>query len=97
MPRNAKVAALRQMLHRMETEIGLDALSPVQRDVYYAASLLNKDQGSFATLALQEHPLVQHISRPTFFRALRYLQDEKFIAPLKGAPKGTYCIEARKI
>lgn len=85
-----KLAALRHLLHEMEQELGLDNLSPVQRDVLYAAHLLSEGAETFTTAQLRRHEMVQDISKPTFFRVLKALQDEGYIVQGPEAVQGTY-------
>lgn len=85
-----KLAALRHMLHEMEQELGLDNLSPVQRDVLYAAHLLSEGAETFTTAQLRRHEMVQEISKPTFFRVLKTLQEKGYIIPGPEAVQGTY-------
>lgn len=40
MPKNSKLARLRDLLWQMEVEVGLERLSQPQREVYYAACLI---------------------------------------------------------
>lgn len=88
--RHQKLAALRHLLHDMEQELGLDQLSPTQRDILYAANLLAEDTGGFTTGQLRKHPITRGIAKPTFFRSLKVLLDNEFVAPEQGAPIGTY-------
>lgn len=74
-----QIAALRDMLHGMETDLGLESLSPTQRDVYYAASLLVNEGAQLTASTLQDHRLTKHLSRPTFFRSLKWLVSNGYL------------------
>ena len=85
-----KLAALRHLLHGMEQELGLDQISPTQRDILYAANLLAEHTGCFTTGQLRKHPMMQQIPKPTFFRGLKALLDNNLIVADPNAPGGTY-------
>ena len=50
----------------MERSIGLLDLSPVERDIYYAATDLSNALNGVRTTDLLDHKLVVEVSRPTF-------------------------------
>ena len=63
----SKLTELRKLMQSMERTLGLEQLSPVERDIYYAAEELSKSDEEVRTFGLIEHTLVQSVSRPTFF------------------------------
>ena len=75
-----ELAVLRNLLCEMEREIGLRRLSDVQRDVYYAACLLTEHAPSAHVEALRSHPVACDVSRPTFYRAMRELIGQGYLA-----------------
>ncbi|GAB4558966.1 MAG: hypothetical protein Tsb0024_22990 [Ruegeria sp.] len=90
----SKLAELRKLVHSMERTLGLEELSPVERDIYYAAEELSKDGSEIRTYGLIEHTLVQNVSRPTFFRALKSLVQKGYLAHSGNANRGRYIVNA---
>ena len=88
----SKLAALRHLLHEMEQELGLDGLSPVQRDVLYAAHLLSANSDTFSTAQLRRHAMVLNVPKPTFFRVLKTLQENGYIIQGGDAAQGIYSL-----
>jgi hypothetical protein len=87
---NRRLAALRNMLHAMEREVGLQELSTIQRDIYYAACLSRDDQSLLSTDALRTHPIVRELPRSSFFRALKDLVDLGYFKPAGSPRSGLY-------
>lgn len=88
----SKIAELRKLLMGMERAMGLQGLSPAERDIYYAAADLSKDSANIRTTGLMEHTLVTEISRPTFFRALKSLVDKGYLSHSNGKLRGHYIV-----
>ncbi len=88
----SKLAALRHLLHEMEQELGLDVLSPVQRDVLYAAHLLSENSDTFTTAQLRRHAMVLNVPKPTFFRVLKALLENGHIIQGTDATHGVYSL-----
>lgn len=65
---------LRDMLFQMERDIGLDRLSPAERDVLLAAHALTSAPGeAVQSDQIRSHRLVQGIAQATYHRTLRSL------------------------
>lgn len=68
-----RIAKLRELLLRMEGELGLEGLTRFERDVLYAIRSLNLEDGGVTSSQIRKHALVDKMSLPTFHRALREL------------------------
>lgn len=90
----SKITELRKLLLDMERSLGLLDLSPVERDVYYAASDLAENPGTVKTTRLIQHSLVKDISRPTFFRALKSLVSKGFLVSSQNLGRGQYIVKS---
>ena len=90
----SKLAELRKLLMGIEHSLGLQDLSSVERDIYYAASDISEDQEDFKTIGLLEHALVAGVSRPTFFRALKSLVHKGYLSPSDVSSRGRYVVNA---
>ncbi|MCL6284479.1 hypothetical protein M3P21_13170 [Ruegeria sp. 2012CJ41-6] len=88
----SKLAELRKLLQSMERSLGLQELSPVERDVYYAASEISKSDEEVRTVLLIEHSLLQTVSRPTFFRALKSLVNKGYLSQGRASNRGRYLV-----
>lgn len=80
----------------MEYSLGLQELSAVERDVYYAVADLSSAQAGAKTTSLLGHTLISGVSRPTFFRALKSLVGKGYVAQCATASRGRYCITQGK-
>ena len=89
---NGKLASLRDLLWKMELEVGLEQLSQPQRDVYYAACLVADDQKLLHSEQVKGHHMVANLSRPTFYRALRDLVEQGFLVAASESKNGRYRI-----
>jgi len=78
----------------MERSLGLQELSSVERDIYYAANELAEDAGGVQTIGLLEHALIAGISRPTFFRALKSLVHKGYLSHCRNVERGRYVVNA---
>ena len=66
----ARLISIKLILEEMEQDLGLEALSEVEKNVYLAAQALKSSIGRVETKQIQAHSFTQNMSRPTFFRAL---------------------------
>ena len=91
-----QLAQLRDMLDRMERDLGLDKLSPNERDILlacYANARAEDGIGTvFSTDVVRTHPTVQRISQPTFHRTLRKLRERGFVDRSPELPAGVYLL-----
>ncbi len=92
----AKLTELRKLMLSMERSLGLESLSPVERDIYYAANELCEDSEYIRTVGLIEHTLLESVSRPTFFRALKSLVEKGYLSQCDSANRGRYVVHAPK-
>ncbi len=88
------VAAVRAQLAHMERDLGLCELSRSQRDVFHAASLLRAGDNPVTASRLQQHPLLRGMSRATFFRSLKHLTENGYLAG-EGASEEGYSLGPR--
>ncbi len=97
----SKLTELRKLLLDMEQSMGLQNLSSVERDIYYAASDhatstgtgTGAGTGAVKTTTLQEHRLLAQVSRPTFFRGLKSLLGKGYLEPCKESTRGYYIVK----
>lgn len=92
----SKLTELRKLLLSMEKSMGLQDLSAVERDIYYAASDHAVTVGAVKTTALQDHALLADVSRPTFFRALKSLQGKGYLEQCANSVRGYYIVKTPK-
>ena len=81
----------------MERSVGLQVLSPTERDIYYAASEISEAHKGVETTHLLNHVLVANVSRPTFFRALKSLIKKGYLAPKADTGRGQYSVIESKL
>lgn len=75
------MATARLTLRDHEDSYGLGELSPTERDILYAAALLMFGREFVRTCDVQEHRLVDYVTRPTFFRSLKKLVNSGHLIP----------------
>lgn len=92
----SKLAELRKLLLGMERAMGLQELSPVERDIFYAANDIAGPENKVRTTGLLSHALVEDVSRPTFFRALKSLVEKGYLSPSRNQTRGHYVVNRRK-
>jgi hypothetical protein len=68
-----RLAKLRELLLRMEGELGLGDLSRFERDLLYAVRDLAGEGQLVRSADLRSHRLTVNMAQPTFHRALREL------------------------
>jgi len=90
----SKLAKLRKLMLEMERSMGLQDLSPVERDIYYAATELSDTLNGVRTTNLLEHKLVDEVSRPTFFRALKSLVSRGYLIQAQESGRGQYIVKS---
>jgi hypothetical protein len=77
----------------MERSMGLQDLSAVERDIYYAATELSDAPSGVKTTSLLDHTLVLNVSRPTFFRALKSLVCKGYLIQNQVSGRGQYIVK----
>lgn len=90
----SKLAELRKLLLGMERALGLEELSSVERDIYYAANELAQQTQGVRTTGLLAHALMKDVSRPTFFRALKSLVNKGYLSQSATSRRGVYVVNA---
>ena len=73
------IITLRSMLHDMENRVGLADLPDNQRNLYLAAQDCLTDGDIVTTASLMSHSFIKSMSRPTFFRTLKALEERGLI------------------
>ena len=78
----SKLTKLRKLMLEMERSMGLQDLSAVERDIYYAETDLSDALSGVKTANLLDYTLVVNLSRSTFFeRSSRWFaKDTSFSA-----------------
>lgn len=93
----SKLAELRKLLLGMERAMGLEELSPVERDIYYAATELSNQPHGVRTTGLLSHSLMTNVSRPTFFRALKSLVNKGYLSQSSTSRRGVYMVHSPQV
>jgi DNA-binding MarR family transcriptional regulator len=90
----AQLAQLRDLLDAMERDLGIDSLTPNERDIllaFYSNASKDDARGLIcSTDVVRAHPTVCRISQPTFHRTLRRLIERGFVARCEDLPQGMY-------
>lgn len=89
---NKRLAKLRNLLQQMETDVGLEALSQHQRDLYYAACLVADTDQMVTSEQVRSHPMLARMPRATFYLALRDLVRGGYLVAAGGIRDGIYRI-----
>jgi hypothetical protein len=76
----------------MESDVGLDQLSPNQRDFYYAACLEADADQMVHSEQVRGHPMLTKMARATFYLALRDLVKAGYLSAAGDARSGVYRI-----
>ena len=93
MDRLRSVFELREMLRNLESDLGLDDLSRVERDVLLAARMLSAAPGdSVETEMIRRHTLIEPCAQATYHRALRKLLDLGFLEISNGSRTKRYVV-----
>ena len=98
MDRLKAMLELREMLRRMEREVGLDRLSPVEQDVFLAAHSLTREAGDIVqSERIQKHRLVKDVSSATYHRALRALLELGLLENARGSRARLYVVRSDRM
>ena len=65
---------LKKLLNSMEKDFGLNSLSEVERNVFYAIQDLEKENGAAKTGHLLNHEFTANMSRISVFRSIKKLE-----------------------
>jgi len=93
----SKLTELRKLLMGMERSMGLEDLSTVERDIYYAATDLAENNHGVRTTGLLAHSLMENVSRPTFFRALKSLVNKGYLSQSSTSRRGVYMVNSPQV
>lgn len=84
---------LRSMLRAMENEVGLDALTPVEMDVFLAAHALSGSREEAVTSdEIRKHDLTTGIAQASYHRALRSLLSLGLLEKAEGHKSKHYLV-----
>ena len=90
---NNALIELKKLLTSMEKDFGLNSLSEVERNVFYAIKDLEKENGTAKTGHLLSHEFTASMSRISVFRSIKTLEKLKKIER-KTLKRGEYIISA---
>ncbi|WP_138466929.1 hypothetical protein [Poseidonocella sp. HB161398] len=95
MDRLTSIFELREMLRRLERDVGLDSLSRIERDVLLAAHSLSKGPGAVVgSDEMRAHPLVATVAQATFYRAVRTLLSAGILERAEGSKAKSYSVRS---
>jgi DNA-binding transcriptional ArsR family regulator len=84
---------LREMLHEMERDIGLEGLSRAECDVLLAANDLTEAPGEIiGSGRIRSHRLVTSMAQATFQRALKALVEAGLLERPEGSKSKSYVV-----
>ena len=69
------IISLRAMLESMEYSVGLSELNENQKSLYLAGGDCSSEGNIITTADLISHPFTSSMSRPTFFRTMKSLEE----------------------
>jgi hypothetical protein len=93
MDRFRSIAKLRKLIAEMEVELGLEDLSPVERDLLYAFICESPGAGSVVTTNdIRKNPIVRDMSDPTLYRYIASLVEKGVLALAPGRSRGAYLV-----
>ena len=69
------IISLREMLESMESSAGLSKLNENQKNLYLAGEACRSEGNIISTADLISHPFASSMSRPTFFRTMKSLEE----------------------
>ncbi|MCG7622818.1 MULTISPECIES: hypothetical protein [unclassified Epibacterium] len=93
MDRLRAIFELRDMLRDMERDLGLEDLSPAEKDVFQAAHRLTDTPGQLVrSEQIRQHDLVKGVAQATFHRALKSLLELGFLERPEGAKAKHYIV-----
>jgi len=92
------IATLRVLVNSMEERFGLDRLTEDERKLIYAMSALSTDDSaSVRSEEIKQHPLCRSLSRPTFYRVLRALQDKRVVSRTGSRNAAIYRLQVSRL
>ena len=86
-------AMLRNVLIKMEDDLGLRDLSPSERDVYYAAVTLSETSGKIVKSEdIRTHETLSNMPLPTLYRSLSELVKKSYLCHPEGTKRGLFSV-----
>jgi hypothetical protein len=89
-----RLAKMREMLLRMEQELGLGELTRFERDLLYAVRDLAAEGEVVRSADLRSHALTRDMAQPTFHRALRELLSRGYLRHVEDKRTRYYMVAA---
>lgn len=71
-----KIAQLQLTLSELEEDVGISDISTIEKRVLLAIADLTENQSKATTGEIMEHRLIDGFSRPSFYRALKSLEQK---------------------
>jgi len=81
---------VRLLLHELEKQMDLTRLSYLERDILYVINSVSEKKQIVASQDIFNHELTQRASRPTVYRALNNLLENKYIIKASFADRGFF-------
>ena len=89
--RYLNVSQLRELLLRMERDLGSSKLTQREKDVFYAVQLVIAANGGVARSEdIKNHELTRNITQPTFHRSLKSLVSQGLLSHAPNTKAGSY-------
>ena len=87
------IARLRAVLSEMEQDLGLEALTPGERDLLYAFVSESAAPGELVmTSSIRNNPILRDMSDPTVYRHISSLIDKGLLGLAPGRQRGAYVV-----
>lgn len=86
-----KIAQLQLTLSELEEDVGIKDISTIEKRVLLAIADLTSNDEEAATNDIMNHQLIYGFSRPSFYRALKNLEEQGKIKK-PGSVRGFYSI-----
>ena len=83
---------LRKVMQSMETDLGLQELTQVERDIVYAAHDAADSEGCFDASSVLAHELTKDIPKTSYHRAFNALLDRQLVQPASGFKTRRYVV-----
>ena len=88
-----QLAKFNLLLKGMEEELHIDDLSTFEKQVLLAVASCAAENEVVKLSSIETHPLAEQISRPSFYRALKTLEESGKIKKMSGK-RGYYTLTA---
>ena len=89
--RYLNVSQLRELLLRMERDLGSSKLTQSEKDVFYAMQVvIAANRGVVRSEAIENHERTRNITQPTFHRSLKSLVSQGLLSHAPNTKAGSY-------